>query len=1497
MFERKNILVVILVLGIAMSGNRGMAEAKLVAPKRVHHCVDPALAGTLAGKKLAISTAHYVASTGSPFASGIQTMHKWINSIHGKSIDKDSAIRSFNLNYKIYFNSFSAAFHHKEQVNRACHLKQCSVNMARRKHHLKVLHSTMSAENKEIIKLRHEIRLKGINPNYRKQIIQQIKSLKAKIHQQEAETVKEDVQLKKCSKDLAEGERIEMELKQKEAMMLRDQVEGYKHKYRQYRKKVADLKYKLRQTTDMFKKNHLMMVVSRYEEYMKETMKSIQKFSKCYNTNMSEFRESRDVKAKAGITIGDTERDLEWERLKLKEAQQKKELIHWKKIIKEGEHKLDHQEKREVQLHGQLQCALEAIEHEKNVVKKRNLVRHYDLVKERLHRCKAHKLALKTKVIKETAQMKLTGVHLRKTTDLEVFKCRKRVDRSHQTYESNKNKLNHLVKEKMELSIKHNRCHKLSKRRAILKKMHKVDNHIKAQREKFLRCKHAVIKDDQLYTKTKRVDKCATRDAKRAIREVMIPTKHNLKNDVKMRLKKKAELIHKSNVARTDIRRTTVKIDKLKDHISREKELIVKQRLRRRIERYRKNIAGSIQHIHRIKRHLIYERKLIAEDRRELNTIKKRQNYIIKCQRARVAALKRQGALECSCGVSKIVLKRIKRDIQLFKKRKHILKKKKKQMRKEVRHIEKLRRKIRRTTDVVILKELKRKLHVEKKVLSKEKRIIKHQDHFMKKMAKQVRKQKTMIKKAKINQKRAKKMLKQQKKLLKKMLKKAKPFKAGRLTRKEAMKKVAKSIKKLAEAKKKTVKEKAKLAKEKKIITDLKAKLKTEKNFFKKQLLLKKIQHDIKKEKKLEKKVRRDEKKVKKDKLKIKKARKEAKKAAKLAIIRKERKRTLKAQKKIQKFNRKILIRKEKVLRFERKAEKIRVQLKFTTSKKTKRILMKKLKKANKMVNKTNKKIVKLAMIKKKKQQKANKRIKELIKKRSEIIKKNSSVFTKTKKALKVEKKKYFETKLKYKELEKKFKCTCTDKKAKEALKKQLISIKKTMKASKTLIKKESKKIKHLRRKMSGAKKFIHKQEKIKQNQIHKQITHNQRDIHFRMVRVKKDYKRLADAKYRLKFVKSSAERKYIKKTIKHIKHVIKFEKTIVKEKKKALKTHFKKFVKLEAKRRARIVKDFKKERKVAHVLKKKLIIIDTKRKELKHTLKHTTDAKTKKALKRKLIEMSREEKLIKHKVAKKTSKLITESNKYKMIEHKRQAEYKSHEVKFKLLSTQIQKERWNLSENQKMIHYWESKIEDLQNKTKCMGDDDVTIRNLIKVQTEEANRHILRLKGVRKVYNSKLSILREKISLDRKVMVDYKKYMVGKFKSEEKHFESLIKEEKLDITESFKTIEVIKKKLAIEKDPAERTREHRQIEALQIHIEHEKKEESEHETKFSHEKSMEKKEQHDLEVIESKEEEKTIPTQFIHKHHHIEFEEDLAHPHVVGKGTKAKGAKKLLLI
>jgi small-conductance mechanosensitive channel len=213
--------------------------------------------------------------------------------------------------------------------------------------------------------------------------------------------------------------------------------------------------------------------------------------------------------------------------------------------------------------------------------------------------------------------------------------------------------------------------------------------------------------------------------------------------------------------------------------------------------------------------------------------------------------------------------------------------------------------------------------------------------------------------------------------------------------------------------------------------------------------------------------------------------------------------------------------------------------------------------------------------------------------------------------------------------------------------------------------------------------------------------------------------------------------------------------------------------------------------------------------------------------LRHKLVEISREEKLIKHKVAKKTSKLITESSKYKLIENKRQAEYKTHEVKFKLLATQIEKERWNLSENQKMIHYWESKIEDLQNKSKCMGDDDVTIRNLIHQQTEEANRHILQLKSVRKVYNSKLSILREKISLDRRVMVDYKKYMVAKFKSEETHFSQLVKEEKLDITETFKAIEVIKKKLATEKDPAERTREHRQIESLQIHIEHEKKEEN----------------------------------------------------------------------
>jgi hypothetical protein len=189
MFVRKNILVILLVLGIAMSGNLGMVNAKLRPPKRVHHCVDPAIAGTLAGKKLAISTAHFVASTGAPFASGIQTMHKWINNVHGKSIDKDAAIRSFNLNYKIYFNSFSAAFHHKQQVNTACHLKQCSANMARRKHHLKVLHHKMAAEKKHIIKLRHETRLKGINANLKKQLIAEIKKEEGIIHHQEAETV------------------------------------------------------------------------------------------------------------------------------------------------------------------------------------------------------------------------------------------------------------------------------------------------------------------------------------------------------------------------------------------------------------------------------------------------------------------------------------------------------------------------------------------------------------------------------------------------------------------------------------------------------------------------------------------------------------------------------------------------------------------------------------------------------------------------------------------------------------------------------------------------------------------------------------------------------------------------------------------------------------------------------------------------------------------------------------------------------------------------------------------------------------------------------------------------------------------------------------------------------------------------------------------------------------------------------------------------------------
>lgn len=1484
----KHPLVLLLAIGMLLS----TSQARLPLQKR--HCQDPVLAGTIAGKKLAITTAHFVASTHGDFKSGITSMHKWINGVQGSSIDKDAAIRSFNFNYRVYYKTFSHTFHDHSEKRKACILSQCGQDLKAKKAHLHKLHLKARRINKSLHQLKIKLRTPGINKAIFNQIKEQQQTLLLKrnlVRQQIADAASK---ISKCASHLEQGSAKTREIKEKEVMTMNDNLHRLRAKHAHYNEKVTNLKFKLRGTKDKFKRDALLKKVQRLEAVVRSTHIQINKLTKCLAGNQKAANFARDTAEAAAAAQEQSKEDLAWQKLLQKEVRRKSSVFEWKRKIKVMNHQLTNTLKRIRDLRGQLTCIKNKADVEKDALKKKRLIRRMEVVQARIGTSIHHSMTLKKEVVKSNSELKISGIKLRKVTEEQVFKAKLLLEKKEKSYSSAKAKLYRTQKDLMNLRQKLIRTTKLSKRRHIHEKIHKEELKVSKQKQRFSNCKKQIHIAEKRYVHAKRLNHVDTRDFKRVVRDVTRPTMKGLKNDLKRCAKRSRALRHKSANARGDIQRLTVKIDKLKDKISQTKDLLVKKRHRHAIERYRKEIKSKITIINRVNRHVKYERHLMKEDRRKIDQLKKKRNYVISCQRAKIAELKKRGALLCHCGVSSIVLKRIKRDITLFKKRKHELKKKKKAMRKDIRKVEKLRRKLRRTTDPVQVKDLKRKLKIQKRLVSKEKRIVKTENHYLIKVAKTTQKERAQIKKAKIQRKQTLKLLKEQKALLRKMMKKTKSFKFGHKSPKDAKKDVAKDLKKVKRAQAKAKKDEAKIQGLAKKVKALKAQLKTEKDFVKKEILLKKIKHVLKKENKKKKQLKRENLKVKEKKKELKKAKKEVKKAIRRQAIKKERKYQAHENKKIQKIQRKVTLKKEKLLRIERKTEKTRIQLKFARKKEDKAKLRRHIRHYERKVERLNKKIKKVETVLVKRQTKLDKHIKGLVKKNTEKIKKNKTALKKEKVALKAEKKVHYDLKQKYVQMKDQMKVMkFKDEKAKNAYEKKMKDLKKKVHVSHKKVKKIQKKMRHVRRHISNERKFIYQQRVLKKKSFGKKVQNCKKEITFREIRIKKDVKDLEHVQFHLKSATGNKKKELIFRQ-KQLKKAITIEKKSVEVAKKDLKVYSSKYIKEESIIRKACAKSFHKSQVKVAAAKAAVHKLKVERKALKLKLKTITDAKIRKDLKSKLKAITRKVNSSSSHYRKIQSRLITKKSQYKASNESRQNEYKSSLVKYKLLVGKCQKISWHLRENKKMIKFWQTKIAEFKKKLACLGGEDKTIQVYIKTHMDEANKKLEKLNGKRKLWKGHLSVKKQKLEMERTVIKSYHSHYIKHFKTEMTQVGKSIASEKKNIANEYKQISAMKKSLEKVVNPEERKRIHREVESVQIHIEKEKKHLEHQEAKISKDKTLEKTHESELKVVESKEESKIMEAQFIHEHKHEEFEENLAHIKIA---PAAPAKKKLLLI
>jgi chromosome segregation ATPase len=85
---------------------------------------DPCIAGTNTAKKIAKSIASFIVATGSDYKTGLDKGHNWLSTVNEEAIDKNCALKSFQLYYQIYFDRFTKDKTFKDENHQNCKLRE-----------------------------------------------------------------------------------------------------------------------------------------------------------------------------------------------------------------------------------------------------------------------------------------------------------------------------------------------------------------------------------------------------------------------------------------------------------------------------------------------------------------------------------------------------------------------------------------------------------------------------------------------------------------------------------------------------------------------------------------------------------------------------------------------------------------------------------------------------------------------------------------------------------------------------------------------------------------------------------------------------------------------------------------------------------------------------------------------------------------------------------------------------------------------------------------------------------------------------------------------------------------------------------------------------------------------------------------------------------------------------------------------------------------------------
>lgn len=1495
MFERKNILALVLVASIAMSGimTAGTAEHRIDGVK-VNP--DPYLAGVLAGEKLAKSTADFVTLTHSDVESGTKTMKKWLKNLPADEVDKKTAMQSFNFNYKVFVEANKRAMKERCEIQRERECRRCAAEVKKDKIVLGGHNRRSASLEKKIKHLKSQLSLPGVNVNIRRikqgklnQLIHQKKLVDATIKQKELSMAHCATILKDCATNGQDAF-------EKASLKCQDQLEALKKKYEAYNEKAISVKFMLRDVKDHFKRTKMTKEAHHYEAKARATKGKIaSKAKECARLAKGASRFSNKVTHFKG-SLQKAEKALEFQGAKSKESKYKKDMEDLVRRISLERARLQKNKLKSKLLGQKMSCILHQIAHTKDVVRKRTLIRHLQVVKKLITRTNTHCHTLKKEIHKKKITLHKKTIHVKGVAAKEMKSCKKRYLAVAHKVKVCRSKIFRYRKAETKLKMKLAKCIDSKQRKQVKHSILLIRKKLHKQKGKMVRCKKSFRASKKEFHKFKRASHVIARNCRRIVRKVRRPSINLAKKEMKMIQRKSKQLRKKSSRCRKDIQKYTIKIEKAKDQLTQTKNPIKRKEILKKIHRFRRNIHHQKVHIRRISKHIRYERTVLAKDRKEIQAQKKRRHTLISCQKAKLDKLKKRGALICKCATSKMAIRKMHHDVKVFREKRHEIGVRKRHLRKLKRNIHDIRRQLKHTKDKTIIKTLKHKLKHELKQESRKRKVIAAEKKYVHKMSKVIIKERTKLRQAKIARRKSRIMIAKQKKVLRKMSKKRDKFRFKRISVKEAKGIIKRDEKKVTQVKALIKARKAKLVLVITKIQKMKEAAKKETDYTKRQKLIRKIHKLKKKEKRLIHKVKSTKHKLLRKEKKLIRARKLEKKCIAKSKRAKAMRKQRKAMLRVEATKRKLFLRQQKVQRLELKITKMKSKVKFTKNKKIKAKLIAILRKTEKKVLKANKKSRAMAVKITKKEKQLNHKLRVVLIKRKQRITKN----IKKRKVMKAKiiegRKKMFKMKEHVAELIKK-KCKCAgscDAIVQKTIKKEIRETKRKMKVQRHLIKHYKRTIVHCKRTIHSNKRFIWHQEKLKEIRFKKNIQMAKKDIHYRESRIKRSWSTVRRHELKLKFTKDFETKRRLKLRIYKLKKFIKAEKKIVNMSRNNVKKENFKFIKLESKRRERIRKCYKINYLKTHKYTHKYHTYHKKLVYLKRIFKQVKSVKQIREIRAKIVLTTRKEERAKKSMYHFKAKLHNARNKFREVEAKRESEYKQTMIKYVSMVKKIQQVNFKLHINHQHISQAEELLAGFERKAKCLGKADHTIRKYLKRQILVTKAKIVSLKTSRHLLKNKLSWFEQRIKFDRQVIQNYDSYYIKKYSEDRVQLKKEEAEEKNIVDRCYKKIDKCKTDLVSIKDPIRRRSFQREIEEEQKTIEKQKAKIN-HKADQVHTCKVKVKEfQKKLDDLQSREQEKkwahSMKKKLIEKKRKEKAEKE--------KALKKKaGAKKLLLI